>query len=213
MAPQGRMRKTEAVFRPLVAFDFDGTLTWRDSFTAFLAWRAGARRYATGLARLAAAAAAWLVHRDRGRLKAAAAREFLAGATRVELEAAAQRFAGDQARRLLRPDALRCWRDWQAQGARLVIVTATPETIVAPFARGLGADALIGTRLAFDAEDRATGGLDGLNCRGEEKVARLRAHFGPDVTLEAAYGDSDGDLAMLALTDQPGLKVFGGRPK
>ena len=39
--------------------------------------------------------------------------------------------------------------DWQARGARLIIVTASPEIIVAPFARGLGADTLIGTRLAF----------------------------------------------------------------
>ena len=27
--------------RPIVAFDFDGTLTIRDSFTEFLRWRAG----------------------------------------------------------------------------------------------------------------------------------------------------------------------------
>ena len=37
--------------RPLVAFDFDGTLTCRDSFLAFLAWRAGAGRYAAGVLR------------------------------------------------------------------------------------------------------------------------------------------------------------------
>ena len=42
-------------FRPIVAFDFDGTLTWRDSFLAFLAWRAGPARYAFGMARLAPA--------------------------------------------------------------------------------------------------------------------------------------------------------------
>ena len=36
----------------LVAFDFDGTLTVRDSFTDFLAWRAGRLRYAWGVVRL-----------------------------------------------------------------------------------------------------------------------------------------------------------------
>ena len=63
--------------RPLVAFDFDGTLTTKDSFMTFLAWRAGPRRYALGLSRLGLASAAWLLHRDRGRLKAAAVAEFL----------------------------------------------------------------------------------------------------------------------------------------
>ena len=53
---------------PVVAFDFDGTLTTRDSFKAFLRWKAGAAGYAIGLIRLAPSALAWLAHRDRGRL-------------------------------------------------------------------------------------------------------------------------------------------------
>src|SRR5512141_2855017 len=116
-------RQQETVFRPLVAFDFDGTLTWKDSFMAFLAWQAGPRRFAQGMLRLAPAAIAYLRHRDRGRLKAAAVREFLKGVARDDLEAAAQRFATAHARSLLRPDAMRVWKQWQSQGARLVIVT------------------------------------------------------------------------------------------
>jgi phosphatidylglycerophosphatase C len=189
------MRQRQAAFRPLVAFDFDGTLTSRDSFTAFLAWRAGS---------------AYLINRDRGRLKAAAVRRFLAGETRAELEAEAQTFAAEHGRALLRPDALRAWRRWQAEGARLVIVTASPEIVVSPIARGLGADRLIGTRLAFDANDRVTGDLEGANCRGPEKVRRLRETFGPDVALEAAYGDTDGDTEMLALAEEQGMRVFNG---
>src|SRR4051812_8944781 len=58
--------------RPTVAFDFDGTLTYRDSFMAFLAWRSGPLHYAAGLIGLAPAGLAYLGHRDRGRIKAAA---------------------------------------------------------------------------------------------------------------------------------------------
>ena len=35
------LRQSDAAGRPIVAFDFDGTLTIRDSFTEFLRWRAG----------------------------------------------------------------------------------------------------------------------------------------------------------------------------
>ncbi len=203
----------QGIFRPIVAFDFDGTLTWKDSFMAFLRWRAGARGYAAGMARLAPAAFAYLGHRDRERLKAKAVREFLKGAPRAELEAQAQRFASERARRLLRPDATEVWKRWQRQGARLVIVTASPETIIAPFARGLGAERLIGTRLAFDDQDRVTGDFIGANCRGPEKVIRLKGAFGDDMMLEAAYGDTDGDREMLAMAETPGMKVFAGRPK
>ncbi|HEY3800552.1 MAG TPA: HAD-IB family hydrolase [Caulobacteraceae bacterium] len=193
-----------------MAFDFDGTLTSRDSFLAFLQWRAGLARYAAGVATLAPSMAAYLVSRDRGRIKAAAVRRFLKGMTRAELAAEAQTFAGIHGRALLRGDALRAWRRWQAEGARLVIVTASPEPIVGPIARGLGADLLLATRLAYDDSDRLTGALDGANCRGPEKVRRLREAFGDDVRLEAAYGDTSGDTDMLALAEERGMKVFNG---
>ncbi|MBV9996969.1 MAG: HAD-IB family hydrolase [Caulobacteraceae bacterium] len=203
-------RQSLATFRPLVAFDFDGTLTCRDSFLAFLAWRAGARRYAAGLARLLPAAARFLSDSDRSRLKAACVKEFLAGTPLTQLEAEAQGFATERAPSLLRPDALAVWRRWQGRSARLVIVTASPEPLVAPFARGLGAERLIGTRLAVDPEGRLTGALVGPNCRGPEKARRLREAFGEAVRLEAAYGDSAGDTEMLALAEEQGMKVFGG---
>jgi phosphatidylglycerophosphatase C len=199
-------------YRPLVAFDFDGTLTWRDSFLAFLVWRFGRARYGLGMARLAGPALGYARNRDRQRLKAAAVHEFLAGQARADLAAQADAFAASHARRLFRPDAIRCWKQWQKHGARLVVVTASPEILVAPFARGLGAESTIGTHLAFSADDIATGDLDGPNCRGPEKVTRLRAAFGNEVRLDAAYGDSDGDTQMLALADEPGMKLFSGRP-
>ena len=194
------------------ATNFDGTLTCKDSFAAFLAWRVGPPRFALNCLKLVPAAIAYLSHRDRGRLKAAAAAVFLRGVRRTDLEGEAQRFATERARRLFRPDAIQAWRRWQADGARLIIVTASPEPIVAPFARGLGADVLIGTRLAFDQDERVTGALVGFNCRGQEKVDRLKAVFGDEMRLEAAYGDTEGDKEMLALADEPGFRVFGGRP-
>ena len=205
-------RQGEAYYRPLVAFDFDGTLTVRDSFTAFLAWRAGLGRFVAGGVNMLPEIVAYSFRRDRSRLKTAATTVYLAGATRGEIEADAKRFAEAEAQRLFRPDALRAWRRWQGRGARLLIVTATPESIIAPFARGLGADRLIATELEFDKNDRATGRLLGENCRGEEKVRRLRAEFGEDVHLEAAYGDTDGDKPMLSLAEEQGFKVFQGSP-
>ncbi|MBD3836348.1 HAD-IB family hydrolase [Brevundimonas sp.] len=198
--------------RPIVAFDFDGTLTIRDSFTEFLRWRAGPGGWALGLVRMAPAVAVYARDRDRGRIKAASVKEFLRGVTRQTLEEDAERFADQAWNRFMRPDALRIWNDWGERGAHRVIVTASPETTVAPFAQRLGADALLGTRLVFDAEDRVTGAFATPNCRGEEKVRRLRAAYGPDVRLAAAYGDTSGDTEMLAVADTPGFRVFVERP-
>lgn len=198
--------------RAVVAFDFDGTLTVRDSYTAFLRWRSGAARYAAGMAKLAPAGLSYLLHHDRGRIKAAATREFLSGVPRETLEAEAKAFARESAQALLRSDAVATWRWWRAREAVMVIVTASPDAVVAPFARALGADVLLGTQLEYDAEDRVTGAFACPNCRGDEKVIRLRAHFGDDVRLAAAYGDTSGDRAMLKIADEKGYRVFKSRP-
>lgn len=196
----------------LVAFDFDGTLTVRDSFTAFLKWRAGTLRWWFGCLRLAPAGIAYLFHGNRGRMKAAAIREFLKGERRETLEAQARAFAEQAAPGLFRPDALMVWRRWRAGGASTIIVTASPDLVVAPFARGLGADKLIASAIAFDKDDRVLGMLAGPNCRGQEKVVRLRAAYGEEVRLAAAYGDTSGDREMLRLADEKGYRVFKGRP-
>jgi phosphatidylglycerophosphatase C len=198
--------------RPIVAFDFDGTLTIRDSFIQFLRWRAGPGGWALGLVKLAPAVAAYARDRDRGRIKAASVKEFLLGVERATLEAEAERFAERVWSGFMRPDALAVWNDWGERGAHRVIVTASPVTTVAPFARRLGADALLGTPLVFDAEDRVTGAFAAPNCRGEEKVRRLRAVYGEDLVLTAAYGDTSGDTEMLAIAEEKGFRVFTGRP-
>jgi len=199
-------RKDQAI----VAFDFDGTLTVSDSFTRFLRWRAGPGGWFRGVARMAPDLVGYAGHRDRGRLKAASVREFLKGVPRGQLEADAEAFAGQVWPGFIRYDALACWTDWGRRGAYRVIVTASPETTVAPFARRLEAEALLGTQLMFDADDRVAGAFVGANCRGEEKVRRLRAAFGGDMQLAAAYGDTTGDTEMLAIADEAGFRRFKG---
>ena len=197
---------------PLVAFDFDGTLTVKDSYTAFLKWRTPRRAWILGGIRLIPAALAYLLHRDRGRIKAAATKVFLANVPRDRLEADARKFAEIHSRSLLRPDAVAAWKRWQRERVRLVIVTASPDLVVAPFARGLGAHHILGTRLAFDQRDRVTGAFATPNCRGGEKVTRIRAAFGNDVRIRAAYGDTTGDTEMLAAAEEPYYRVFTGKP-
>lgn len=197
---------------PIVAFDFDGTLTIRDSFTAFLRWRAGAGAWALGLVKMAPAVATYAHDRDRGRIKAASVKEFLGGVARAELETDAARFADEVWSSFMRPDALKTWNGWGERGAHRVIVTASPALTVAPFARKLGAEALLGTHLEFDSEDRITGRFTTPNCRAAEKVLRLKAAYGEDVRIAAAYGDTSGDAEMIAMAQEKGFRVFTGRP-
>ena len=112
----------------------------------------------------------------------------------------------------MRPDALACWEEWGRKDAWRVIVTASPSLTVKPFAERLGAEALLGTELVVE-HGRVTGAFASPNCRAGEKVVRLRDAYGPEVRLAAAYGDTSGDVEMLAIADHKGWRAFNGRPR
>jgi len=63
-----------------------------------------------------------------------------------------------------------------------------------------------------DSSGRLTGGFATPNCRGPEKVKRLRAIFGDDIRLAAAYGDTGGDREMLKLAVHAGYREFREKP-
>ena len=107
---------------------------------ASCAWRAGRRGFAWPWRRLAPALARYLIDRDRGRLKAAMVGDSWPGNAREALEAEAQRFAAERAMAAAAARRADVLARWQGADARLVIVTASPEILVAPFARGLGAE-------------------------------------------------------------------------
>jgi phosphatidylglycerophosphatase C len=211
-APGRRRGDAPGDCRPLVAFDFDGTLTVRDTFTAFLLWRSPVWRKLLAPLRLLPAAMYYLLTRDRGRFKSAAFAALVGAIPATTLTADAERFAETIWERLLRPDALARWNAHGENGDERAIVTASPELVIAPFAHRLEADRLIGTRLEIGRDGSIDGRLMGPNCRGPEKVIRLEAVYGPGVRLAAAYGDTAGDDQMLARADKPFMRLFKGRP-
>jgi phosphatidylglycerophosphatase C len=191
--------------RPVAAFDLDGTLTRRDTLMPFLLQAIGRNRtYRTLLAAslpLARAAALGGPHRDRA--KVAVLERVFGGIPLATLAEAAESFADHVVAKSVRPE-MRARIDWHAnQGHELVLVSASPELYVTPIGKRLGFDAVLATRLEVDAEGRLTGRLSGANCRGPEKVARLREWRGESITVAYAYGDSAGDRELLAIAATP----------
>lgn len=181
----------------VAAFDFDGTLTRRDSFVPFLVRSSGP--IATGRGLVAAATA----RGGRSGRKLALVSRTIAGRPIDELAAAGELYARRLVNRL-RPDTRSLLEDHQSTGHKTVIITASPEFYVGPVGAALGTDAVLGTRFELDDQGRLTGRYDGRNCRGDEKVRRLDAWIdGREVQLLYAYGDSAGDDALLARADVP----------
>ncbi|MCS7002170.1 MAG: HAD-IB family phosphatase [Dehalococcoidia bacterium] len=88
-----------------------------------------------------------------------------------------------------------------ADGARLILASATYQPVLDAFARRLGAVAL-GSPVAFDAADRATGALAGPVNSFRQKAARLAEALDGDI-LAFAYGDTLADMPMLEMARTP----------
>lgn len=201
-----------AAAKTIIAFDFDGTLTWKDTFIAFLQSSKGHLQMASALAFQPSMLLDYLKTKDRGALKARLLYRLLGDISQADLETLVKVFVTRTGHGLFRPDALDTWKSHDLPDRTRVIVTASPELLVGPFGRLIGADRVIGTRLKFSERGTLLPELDGLNCRGEEKMCRLRAVYGDALNLEAAYGDTAGDTEMLAAANHGHYRVFTQKP-
>ena len=195
--------------RVVAAFDFDGTLTQRDTFTPFLARGLGWPRFAWAIVSCLpwlAGYALRIVPNNVAKQKLMLAT--LKGRSTVEMDEWATRWLANDF-----PGQLRDWTmarlAWhQQQGHCCVMVSASPNLYLDRVARQLGFDDLICTEMEV-AGDHLTGHMRTPNCYGEQKVVRLTAwlaaRFGEaavgSVTLYA-YGDSAGDRPMLRMAGQ-----------
>jgi phosphatidylglycerophosphatase C len=190
----------------VAAFDFDGTLTTGGSVFDFLSAVAGPRPVLTAAValgpRLAHAAVVGGTVADA--TKELLFRRVLAGIAEAQVGRVASQFADAHLAKHLRDDVRQRF-DWHRQrGDKVVIVSASPEVYVREVGALLGADGVVATHLAVGDDGRLTGRYDGANCRGEEKIRRLRqwiASAGVDPARLWAYGNSRGDLRMLRAAD------------
>jgi len=188
----------------LAAFDLDHTLTRRDCVVPFLRQVAGTRSLARSLV---TDGDAWtsLVRRDRDALKAVTARAAFAGRDVDLVRREAAIFAARVHASWMRDDTVGQLHAHVAAGDVVILVSASFEVYGERLAAMLGAQAGLGTRLG-EHEGRLTGALAGPNCRGPEKVVRLRAQMRSmglhrSETHVVAYGDSAGDRQLLAEAD------------
>src|SRR4051812_7774003 len=185
----------------VAAFDFDGTLTTRDTVVPFLDEVAGRAGLVAGLLRHPLSLLDATLRRDRDRFKAAAVRAVFTQRESLAVERIGASFARTIEHSWLRADTPGRLRWHQEEGHVVVLVSASLGTYLRPVGEALGVDAVLCTEAMVGRDGRYTGLLEGQNCRGEEKMRRLRrwlAEAGLEDAELWAYGDSEGDTAMLA---------------
>ena len=188
-------------------YDFDGTLRAGDSIVTWLVY-ARQHRMITLPAFLAAALRAGIAmafgSRDMAKIKTRVL-AFERNLTRRELRALAEGFTKERLIPEIFPEGKAAWERDGREGCLRVLVSASTSDYMPCLAKALGADALICTQI--DAQGQIT-----ENCRGDIKMRRILAWRDalppaqrPDFSRSKAYGNSDGDLDMLALCGEAHL--------
>lgn len=190
--------------KKIVVFDFDGTLTTRDSFIKFAQYSVGIAGLLRAILSNAVYLAAWKCGiMAGGRAKEKLFASLYAGRTHDWLLSHGELFASHIAS-FERTDIVRALDEHISKGDLIYIVSASmPEWITAWAARhSVPADHVIGTLCEVNNDGIITGRFASCNCYGPEKVNRLRQAVGDLSSYHiTAYGDSNGDKEMFATAD------------
>jgi HAD superfamily hydrolase (TIGR01490 family) len=186
--------------KPAIAFfDFDGTITRRDTLFEIIRFQKGEGALYTGLALLSPALVMMklgLISKQKG--KDLVLQYFFGNTPIDEFRDRCAAFCRDKLPGLIRENALKEIRQHLSKGHRVVVVTASAQEWVKPWCDDVGIEC-IGTQLEI-RNARVTGRIYGVNCNGEEKVRRIRQQYDLPVFGDIyAYGDTNGDRPMLQL--------------
>lgn len=191
--------------KKLYAFDFDGTLTTRDTLLEFIRFACGTRRFLFGFLLFAPLLVLMkLGLYPNGKAKQKVFAHFFRGMAVNAFDTLCQDFAHTH-RHLLRPDVVRLLEQALAEGAEVLIVSASIDNWVRPFFETKDRSreiTILGTQIEI-VDGCLTGRFLTPNCYGQEKVRRILAlHPDRSAYYLTAYGDSRGDREMLAFADE-----------
>ncbi len=191
------------------AFDFDGTLTRRDTLVEFIRYVKGDKEFLKCFLRYSPQLVAMkLGLYPNWKVKRQVFSYCFAGMKEEVFNDFSTRFAQAKSS-LMRPAGVEKIRSLLQDDCQVVVVSASVENWVRPFFGDLS-DAIQFLCTRVEVKDGVlTGRFLTKNCFGKEKVARLRTLYPDRRAIElTAYGDSRGDREMLDYANEGYYRPF-----
>ncbi|QQX81339.1 HAD-IB family hydrolase [Shewanella sp. KX20019] len=185
----------------LALFDFDGTLTRHDMYTRFILYSASPVRLVLGSIFLSPLYALY-------RLRIIPARKLrplvsycaFVGRDKAVITTLGKQYALNVIPLSIRPEMLAALKRHQAEGADVVLVSASLDLYLRPWCESMGIT-LICSEMSVK-RGRYSGFYVSGDCSCEMKATKVQTQFTlSDYAEVFAYGDTDEDLAMLAIAD------------
>ena len=194
--------------KTIAAFDFDGTITTRDTLPVFIRFSTDIKRIIWGGFLIVPSFSLYkLKIISNKKAKERLFKAFFAGIDIDIFNDIANKFS-DRINGIINPIAIEKIKWHQQMGHEVIIISASAENWIHPWAAQQGINTVLATQLEI-VDNKITGNFLGQNCHGTEKVDRLLKQYPnkENYTLYA-YGDSSGDKELLALADYPFYRIF-----
>jgi len=186
----------------IAAFDFDGTITKKDTFIDFLVFAFGLRKFLKGIFKFSPMLSLYKIgvlpnYYVKERLFMYFFKEYNIGKFNKLCESYSSRI-----NQILNVQIIEKIHWHKRRGDKVVIISASIENWIQPWANKNHIDYVIGT-VPEVKNEKLTGKFFTKNCYGIEKINRLLKIFpNRDDFLLYAYGDSKGDKELLAFADK-----------
>ena len=191
--------------KEVYAFDFDGTLTTKDTLIEFIRYAHGSAALLWGLLCYSPLLILMKLHLyPNYKAKQRIFAHYFAGMKMEDFDKLCNKFA-EYNRSLLRSGGITAIDEAIAKGVDVIVVSASIENWVAPFFPHV---TVACTKIEV-TDGKLTGRFLSKNCYGQEKVNRI-AELYPDRSAYrlTAFGDSRGDKEMLDYADCRHYKPF-----
>lgn len=196
--------------RKIYAFDFDGTLTTKDTLLEFIRFAKGSGQMFRGFLLFSPLLLLMKLHLyPNWKAKQHVFSYFFKGMNIDDFNALCTHFA-EQNKHLLRPAGIEKVRQAiEEEQATVLIISASIDNWVRPFFDEIDKKIqVLGTQIEAK-EGRLTGQFTTKNCYGQEKVNRLTALYPHREAYDLiAFGDSRGDKELLDFADKGFYKPF-----
>ena len=193
--------------KKLYLFDFDGTLTYKDTMFLYLKFYNSMKFYVQFVKHIPLFVLLKLKLADAEKVKKSFISSILKGESRTKIEKKSQSFFEKYQDEIFRVNALEFINNIDRTQTESYIVSASLDIWVKPFAEKLEMK-LLSTRAEFK-NDIFTGNFIGKNCNGPEKVKRIIETVNErKFDKIIAFGDTSGDREMLSWADESQIEFF-----
>ncbi len=188
----------------LALFDFDGTISTKDSFRTFIPFAVGKIRFIIGVLYLIPFVILYFCKILKNwQLKQITLKHFFKNWPVEKFQKKCSKYNEEFLPKIVKQSALNKIAWHKKENHKMILVSAGIDLILENWAKKYGFE-ILASQLEVNQNNKLTGKIGNKNCWGPEKVNRIKEKINlNDYNYIYAYGNSRGDKEMLELADEP----------